>query len=336
MSSVLTPTAADSGPLDRRVLEEAARWYVRLNGEEPAEVSAREAQSWQCWLDEAPSHRRAWERVRNLEARMGRVPADIAVPTLRARTGNVASRRGAIKTLGLVIGAGALGAVGWKVFEQAPWQAWGATCRTGTGERRTHRLADGSVLELNTGSAVDVAFDARARLLRLHEGEILVTTHPDGVGMNRPFVVQTRQGRFTALGTRFTVRQMDDATRLTVLEHAVRAEPAGASGPAIHVAAGEQLLLSADGAQQVQPAPAYEDAWSRGMLVALDWRLDDFLRELQRYRPGLLRCDDAVAGLRVSGVFRLAQPEAVLANLTGTLPVRVQRVGRWWTRVSAA
>lgn len=329
-------SAADSGPIDRAVLEEAARWYVRLQGDEATEAPSSQAQSWQHWLDEAPAHRRAWERVRTLQARMGRVPADIAVPTLRARAGGGTSRRGAFKTLGLVLGAGALGAVGWKVFEQAPWQIWGATCRTGTGERRSYRLADGTLLELNTGSAVDVAFDAQTRLLRLHEGEILVTTHPDQVGVDRPFVVQTSQGRFTALGTRFIVRQMQGATRLTVLEHAVRAEPARAPGQAVTVDAGQRLQLTADRAGEVQPAPAYEDAWSRGMLVALDWRLDEFLHELARYRPGLLHCDAAVAGLRVSGVFRLDQPEAVLHNLTGLLPVRLQRLGPWWTRVSAA
>ena len=102
------------------------------------------------------------------------------------------------------------------------------------------------------------------------------------------------------------------------------------------MAAGQQLLLRANGADAPQAAPAYEDAWSRGMLVALDWRLDEFLHELQRYRPGVLSCDAHVAGLKVSGVFRLDQPEAVLHNLSGLLPVRVQRLGRWWTRVSPA
>lgn len=335
MAPINTPMA-DGGPLERRVLEEAARWYVRLHGEEPAQPSARESQSWQRWLDEAPSHRRAWERVRHLQARMGRVPADIAVPTLKARTGAVVGRRGAIKTLGVVLGVGTAGAVGWKLFEQSPWQTWGATCRTGTGERLSQQLADGSMLELNTDSAVEVAFDARTRLLRLHRGEILVSTRPDGAGLARPFVVQTREGQFTALGTRFIVRQMEGATRLTVLEHAVRAEPFDAPQQAVHVEAGEQLLMPAAGAGTVQPAPAYEDAWSRGMLVALDWRLDEFLRELARYRPGLLHCDASVAGLKVSGVFHLVRPEAVLDNLTGTLPVRVQRLGRWWTRVTAA
>ncbi|HIV70334.1 MAG TPA: FecR domain-containing protein [Candidatus Aquabacterium excrementipullorum] len=321
----------EAAPLDRQVLEEAARWYVRLQGGD-AEAPSHDRRSWQSWLDEAPAHRRAWERVRSLEARMGRVPADLAVPALKASAVRP-GRRVALKALGLAIG---VGAIGWTVAERAPWQGWRADCRTGTGERRSYRLADGSMLELNTGSAVDVAYTGHERLLELYEGEILVNTHPDGADRARPFIVHTRQGRLTALGTRFIVRQLEGATRLTVLEHAVRVEPADASGQSVRVAAGQQLLLRANGADAPQAAPAYEDAWSRGMLVALDWRLDEFLHELQRYRPGVLSCDAHVAGLKVSGVFRLDQPEAVLHNLSGLLPVRVQRLGRWWTRVSPA
>ena len=115
MAPINTTTADGGGPLERRVLEEAARWYVRLHGDEPAQPNAREAQSWQRWLDEAPAHRRAWERVRHLQARMGRVPADIALPTLQARTGMV-SRRGALKTFGLVLGVGTAGAMGWRLL----------------------------------------------------------------------------------------------------------------------------------------------------------------------------------------------------------------------------
>ena len=53
-------------------------------------------------------------------------------------------------------------------------------------------------------------------------------------------------------------------------------------------------------------------------------RLDAFAAELGRYRPGLLRCDPAVAPLRVSGAFQLHDTDAVLAALPATLPVSVR------------
>jgi transmembrane sensor len=71
------------------------------------------------------------------------------------------------------------------------------------------------------------------------------------------------------------------------------------------------------------------------MLVAIDWRLGDFITELARYRPGHLSCAPEVAELRVSGAFTVDDSDAVLANLTASLPVRVRSFSRYWVRVEA-
>ncbi len=76
-------------------------------------------------------------------------------------------------------------------------------------------------------------------------------------------------------------------------------------------------------------------AWTRGMLVAVDWRLDDLLAELSRYRHGFLGCSPDIAGLRLSGTFLLDDTEGVLANLEDSLPVQVRRLTRYWVRVEA-
>jgi transmembrane sensor len=104
-------------------------------------------------------------------------------------------------------------------------------------------------------------------------------------------------------------------------------------GPAVRVDAGQQVSFRQDSIESVQQANAQADAWTRGMLVANDWRLADFIRELQRYRPGHLGCDPAVAALRISGAFHLGDTDTVLDNLTATLPVRIRRFSRYWATV---
>lgn len=69
------------------------------------------------------------------------------------------------------------------------------------------------------------------------------------------------------------------------------------------------------------------------MLIASDWRLEDFLAELSRYRPGRLVCDEQVADLRLSGAFHLNDTDVVLENLANTLPVRLRYLTRYWVRV---
>ena len=64
-------------------------------------------------------------------------------------------------------------------------------------------------------------------------------------------------------------------------------------------------------------------------------QLGDFLAELSRHRPGILRCDPSVAGLELTGVFPLADTDRVLAALQQSLPVQVHSLTRYWISVSA-
>jgi len=64
-------------------------------------------------------------------------------------------------------------------------------------------------------------------------------------------------------------------------------------------------------------------------------RLADFVVELGRYRPGVLRCDGAVSKVLVSGAFPLADTDAVLRMLEETLPIRVRSLSRYWVTIAA-
>ncbi|BCQ62728.1 hypothetical protein PBOI14_44780 [Pseudomonas sp. Boi14] len=73
-----------------------------------------------------------------------------------------------------------------------------------------------------------------------------------------------------------------------------------------------------------------------GLLIAERRPLGEVIAELDRYRPGLLRCSAEIAGLRVSGSFSLDQPDASLDLLARTLPIRIRRVMGYWASVDAA
>jgi len=64
-------------------------------------------------------------------------------------------------------------------------------------------------------------------------------------------------------------------------------------------------------------------------------RLADFLVQLSRHRPGVVRCDPAVAELVVSGVYPLDDTDRVLAALAQALPVRADYATRYWVTVRA-
>ena len=94
--------------------------------------------------------------------------------------------------------------------------------------------------------------------------------------------------------------------------------------------AGQQLHFDAERLGAPRANDAATTAWTQGSLIALDQPLGEVIAELARYRPGVLRCDPAVANLAISGVFPLDQPEQAIAALQRSLPVRAQYRTRWW------
>ncbi|WYX12355.1 hypothetical protein WJ978_13795 [Achromobacter xylosoxidans] len=73
------------------------------------------------------------------------------------------------------------------------------------------------------------------------------------------------------------------------------------------------------------------------MLLADGQALGDVVAELARYRRGVVRCDPAVARLRVSGTFPLADTDRALAMLAATYPVAIaSRLGGYWILVGPA
>jgi transmembrane sensor len=184
---------------------------------------------------------------------------------------------------------------------------------------------------LNTATALNVRFTAAERRLQLIAGEVLITTARDEEPIHRPFLVETRQGEAIALGTQFTVRQADGATLVAVFDGAVEIRPGLAPGAGRTLHAGQQASFTGSGVGAPTRADeATGTAWTRGTIVALSMRLDDFVRELGRYSATPLSCDPAVADLRISGSYPTGDIAAVLASVSAALSLEVHAITRLW------
>jgi transmembrane sensor len=234
--------------------------------------------------------------------------------------------------LKLLLLAAGTGFVGWNVQQHTSLGNVWADYKTGVGQRRNITLADGSQIQLNTDTAIDVSFDPAQRLIRLRSGEILIQTGK--LGDQRPFFVETRDGRIQALGTRFSVHQLSGSTRVGVLEDRVSVQPGDTSTAATILQAGEGADFDRQHISLIHPFKPSEVAWINGQLIVLDARLGDVIEELGRYRSGVLHCDARARELRVSGAFRLNSTDAVLANLQASLPINVRYFTRYWVSIS--
>jgi transmembrane sensor len=333
MTRATSATAFDAG-----IARQAVEWWVTLQSDD-----ATDALRAAClrWREAHPEHERAWRHIEGADSRMRHVSDTLGAAVARA-TLHAPRSRGRRMAVKAIAGALFVGAGAWVASDPVALQRLRADARTGAGERRTLSLADGTTLLLNTRTAVRLSMDGDVRGIALIEGEIMVTTGRDaGHVPPRELVVSTAHGTLAPLGTRFVVRQTDEGgdTSVQVFEGAVRVMPkAGAVagtgatlGRIVH--AGEQARFTAGSVGPVLPLAQGDGAWTDGIFVAADMRLDAFLAELSRYRRGYLRCDPTVASLRVSGTYPLADIDAILGVLPHALPVAVTAVTRYWVTV---
>ncbi|OZI68627.1 FecR domain-containing protein [Bordetella genomosp. 1] len=308
----------------------AVRWLIALDA---PQATQQTHDQWRAWLQADGAHARAWEHLQAMGLCLRQMHPAIAHSTLVESDASV--KQGRRRALRLLAG-GVVSAAGvWALQDSTGWRAWRADYHTAVGRRQRIALPDGGEVVLNTDSAVNVRFDAQHRLLQMVRGEMLVTTGAHPPASAPPFLVETAQGVLRALGTRFSVRQYDDACELSVLDGAVEVRPLDAPARAFVVAAGRQARFDRRqllGNTEADPAAG---AWSNGMLIVHRMPLGEFVAELARYRSGHLGCDPAVADLPVSGIFPVDDTERVLDMLGKTLPVKLRTRTRYWVTVQA-
>ncbi|MET0248887.1 MAG: FecR family protein [Sphingobium sp.] len=311
--------AGPPDPLPKGVTDAAAAWFARrdVGALSPTEETALEA-----WLAADPAHRRAWAALHGLWGRLETTPRD-SQDAIRANVERWQVRRRRRKRM-------ALGGVAACLIAVVTFQGGNLAIRlqadviTATGERRDIRLEDGSVLHLNSGSAVAIDYSSARRKIRLLAGEVAfeVASAP-----TRPFVVDAVGGSVTALGTRFIVRADGVQAQVTVTEHSVGVRSAAGTKVQV-VREGQGVRFGAGGVGRSFVADIWAaTGWMRGKLVFENRPLGEVVAEIGRYHPGMIRViDDAAARKRVSGVFPLDDPVAAIDDVERSFGLRSIRL----------
>ncbi len=199
--------------------------------------------------------------------------------------------------------------------------------KTGHGEQQTHLLADGSVLHLNTDSAVTVRYSNSERQVILTSGEVnFEIVHVK----DRPFRVIGGPAEIVDLGTKFDVRLEDHATLVTVAEGRVAVRPLPQGGSATSSLRSDRLAsfvqLGADEQLRVTPeswpaTPVSVDAqrttaWLHRQIIFESEPLDRVASEFNRYTSTPIEITaPQLRDVKVSGVFATGNSMAFVAFL---------------------
>lgn len=295
-------------PAARR--EAAAGWYAELQDEHLAE------DVWRRFL--------AWERDPLNAAAFREIEEAVAVLD-RTRLAARAPRRRAGLWAGAFAAAAAV-TIGAFVFLSGPdvpaaIDSPAETYATAIGEQREIRLADGSVVTLNTASRMEADLAPDARLVRLMEGQALFEVAPG----EAPFTVEAGASRTTALGTVFDVRLNPDGFAVTLIEGRVAVGQGGEDEGHV-LSPGQQLAVSSEGLSISDIDPGLAVAWQSGMLPFRDVTLAEAIAELNRYSAvQLVVTDPGLAEERLSGVFPAGKPEVFAETLAQFLPIEIER-----------
>ncbi len=294
---------------DRALGEEAARWFsLKRSGD----MSAEETAAFAAWLAADPRARHRFERLRLQWEALGAIADDPAILAVRERDLKTFNRPGHVRALLATAAAMVLVVTSAVTLTQNGlldryWDgARGETFQTGTGQRTTATLTDGSIVTLDAESELRVVEMAAQRRLQLVRGHAFFQVAKDPV---HPFLVEAAGKTVRAVGTKFDVRVDDkQAVTVTLVEGKVRVEQSRGwlkREQRADMNAGAKLVARADQNWKLtQVDAASETSWLSGRLTFLGEPLGSAIAEVNRYsRQKIVFADGRVPDKEIVGVF---------------------------------
>ena len=301
-----------------QVRAEAAAWLARLHAE--TRDAADEA-GFRAWLAADPDHEAAFEAVDRMWSDvggLGRLPED-----LRNSIGREPPRQPVLARRALLAGIGLFAVVGGSALF---WRSASAKVyETEVGEQRHVALADGSQLFLDAQTRIAVRFSETTRLVDMQYGRANFHVVPD---LKRPFIVQAAEKKIVATRCNFDVRCEDGKVQVVLIHGEADVRPASVpEARGERLTAGERLVASNDIEKRDKPDMTHVLAWQTGYEMFDGEELSQAADEMNRYSTAKLAVDPSVAGLKVSGVYRVGDNAAFAHSLTKLLPVTVRQIG---------
>lgn len=333
---------SDRAPADAVVATAAAEWFAKRD----ARTSDEQEAAFQRWLAADARHAAAYGRLDAAWSSFGQpVRAGCADELLRELETRARRRRrtraqALAATLAILFVAGALWNFSSRTERTSPAQETATLLRP-----RQETLPDGSVVTLDNGAEIAVAFSDARRDVVLKQGEahFQVAKNP-----KRPFFVLAHGVAVRAVGTAFSVHLDDAAVAVLVTEGTVAVgKSAEASAPESTPPSDELSRVTSHNRVVVEtsteaPAPRILSVDAKEVAERLAWMaprveftgtpLEEAVallnREAARHAKVKLVIGDPELGkVRVSGIFRTDNIEAfVLLLENGGFAIKTERL----------
>lgn len=303
------------------LFEEAARWLTRLR--EP-DVSPRMRRQFQRWLSRDVRRARAYDQACRLWGALDKPAKQAAaehddVVAEPPKTPIARSSKRAARKIACAV-ATAVCVVAWSWWYRGGLDDLRADYITAPGVHQQYVLKDGTMIDLNTDTAVAVDMKDGHRSVHIFRGEAYFTvTH----NASAPFTVWTANGRVVDVGTAFNVRIKGSRTIVSLVEGNVGVSAGADASSNANLRPHEEVVV--DGAHLGTPTTfdvSPTTAWRKGQMVFYQTSLRDVVAELNRYQGGrIVILGGRLRHLPVTGVFSTDDPTEAIHVIEATLGV---------------
>ncbi|MBT5922953.1 MAG: DUF4880 domain-containing protein [Cellvibrionales bacterium] len=349
--------------------DEACLWLIRLDGDKP--LTENEQAELHGWAGRSPAHHAELRRISSFW-NDNNVLTELSIPLHHHSSHRQAGHESSIIRNGF---AALLGFKGLSaatacfcllglafVFRQEllpqPLDATNGVYATAIGGLRVEVLADGSVLQMNTDSQVQVQYSEQRRKIRLLRGEAHFEVAHNAAW---PFEVYAGGGRVKATGTAFSVRLHEQDNMLNVIvtdgqvelsspmQESLSLQSESQSSAVQHPLSNQvlakpqlQVFASLGEGEGVTFSPDINGVESRGLSLQeverhLAWRqgylvftgepLSLVVEELNRYQVISIEIADAtLSEMPIGGRFKVGELEALLDALASNFGIQVSRI----------
>jgi transmembrane sensor len=329
-------------------LAEVAEWHIRLSKGGP-EVRAE----FLAWVEGLPQRAQAHQALANMETRLAQLDLskliDVdklfpeGIPTRRSgparRIGSQISPARSVtravhvrRLAGAILAIAAAVMVGWAASHYVKGETDYTTL---VGEQRPIQLGDGSSMDLNVDSHVQVSYTSEKRDVLLLGGEVFFNVEHD---LARPFRVMTERAVVQAQSTQFNIYHRAARTTISVIAGEVSVllakgrgtsanpdrqahAPSSGESDGLTLEAGQQVSIDPDGGyKKVEHADIPNTLLWQKRRLRFDKRpLAEVAEELNRYNTTQIVLADENLGARpISGSFSVDHPETLIHYLQTT------------------
>lgn len=225
------------------------------------------------------------------------------------------------------------GILGWqnRPFSSDPTEDFNQTYQSAWGQIRHIALPDGSQIDLDSDSQIQVQITANTRQVTLAKGQAMFDVAHDP---KKPFQIHNSQSLVTVLGTQFSVRDLDNTVQVAVQSGTVKVQTMQQqhirTDAAHHtlLTAGQSVQITQYELSAIKPiSTRFVGSWRQGRLIFENTPLKQVLKEFARYNKLDWQLTDAsLSELELTGSFEITNLQQFEQLLPQVLPVEVSHL----------